>query len=79
MQIEFHDLLTQAAEANEIAGSLARMFWRRSSFSEPKSPAFAAAFASFEGFAFELRFDDEGDDDDDDDGISITVVQFSSA
>lgn len=34
LQMEFHDLLTQDADANDRAGSLVRMLWRRSSFSK---------------------------------------------
>lgn len=56
LQREFHALLTQAAEANGTAGSLARMFWRRSSFSILK-----LVFASLEAFTFVLDFrDDDG-------------------
>ena len=31
LHMRFHDLLTQAAEANDRAGNLARILWRRSS------------------------------------------------
>ena len=62
LQSRFHDLLTQAAEANDTAGSLDRMLWRRSSVIGKES----LVLLNLVPFL----------DDDDDDGGSINLSQL---
>jgi hypothetical protein len=64
LQTDFHDLLTQDAEANDSAGSLVRMLCRRSSFSK-----LIPMIGSIEGFPLVLDLSD-----DEHGGSSIVVV-----
>lgn len=64
LQTEFHDLLTQVAEAKDMAGSLVKMLWRRSSLR-----TLMPVMGSIEDFPLELDRDD-----DEHGGSSIAVV-----
>lgn len=64
LQTEFHDLLTQVAEAKDMAGSLVKMLRRRSSLR-----TLMPVMGSIEDFPLELDRDD-----DEHGGSSIAVV-----
>lgn len=66
LQTEFHDLLTQVAEAKDMAGSLVKMLWRRSLLR-----ALMPVMGSIEDFPLELDRDD-----DEHGGSSIVVVRI---
>lgn len=65
LQTEFHDLLTQVAEAKDMAGSLVKMLWRRSLLR-----TLMPVMGSIEDFPLELDRDD-----DEHGGSSIVVVR----
>jgi len=65
LQTEFHDLLTQVAEVKDMAGSLVKMLWRRSSLR-----TLMPVMGSIEDFPLELDRDD-----DEHGGSSIVVVR----
>lgn len=66
LQTEFHDLLTQDAEANVRAGSLVRMLWRRSSLSKEMP-----MFGSVEDFPLVVDLAD------DELGVSSAIVVWA--